>query len=825
MLALSVAPLLIGVYFVKAAPSGFPSSGNGLWYKTPGSIWATHFLPVGNGFLAAMTPGGTVQESTQLNIESLWSGGAFSDPTYNGGNKQPSEREATAAAMKSLRQSIFISKNGTIDDVDPLMAPVEGSYSGAGFLVSTLTNASHPGISDYGRFLDLDTGIAKTIWTQQGFQFSRETFCSRPVQACLQNTSTIDPAGFTQKYAFAEVQGLPTPNITCADNSTVRLSGLVADPGMSYEILAKVSVSLGGIVSCISVPSVNTTMSAVNATITVSNTTSAVISWVGGTNYDINAGDAEHDFSFRGPDPHDGLVSLLSAASEKSYSQILDEHIADFTSILHSGFSLNLGQEFKADVSTDELKKAYEVDKGDIYLEWLLFNYGRYLLASSARGTLPANLQGKWAIDASNSWSADYHVNVNLQMNYWFAESTNLDVIQPVFDFMQKTWVPRGAYTAQVLYNITRGWVGHTAIFGYTGMEQGDAEWADYPESNAWMMIHVWDHFDYTNDVVWWKAQGYPLLKSVASFHLDKLVPDERFNDGTLVVVPCNSPEQPPITLGCAHAQQVIWQLLNAVEKGAAAAGEDDEAFLDEVRSKKAQMDKGVHIGSWGQLQEWKVDMDSPTDTHRHLSHLVGSYPGYALSSYDPDVQNSEYSVNDVRTAVQTSLIHRGNGTGPDADSGWEKAWRAAQWAQLGNSSEFYHELTYLIQRNFADNLFSIYNPFDPVPIFQIDANFGYPAAVMNAIIQAPDVASTDIPLTVTLLPALPAAWSSGSITGTRVRGGISVNMFWDNAKPTNVTLTVDEGVSSRQVRVVYAGLTKDSFTTSGGLERTIVDF
>ncbi|OCB90700.1 glycoside hydrolase family 95 protein [Sanghuangporus baumii] len=648
--------------------------------------------------------------------------------------------------------------------------------------------------------------------------------------ACFQSTSTTDPAGFTQKYAFTELQGLPTPNITCTDNSTLRLSGLVADPGMAYEILAKISVSPGGVVNCISAPSVNTTISAVNATIAVSNATSAVVSWVGGTNYDINAGDAEHDFSFRGQDPHDKLVSLLRAASEKSYSQLLDDHVADLSATLHSEFSLNLGQVTNVDVPTDELKGAYDVDKGDVYLEWLLFNFGRYLLASSARGVLPANLQGKWAIDAANPWSADYHVNINIQMNYWFAEATNLDVAQSLFDFLEKTWAPRGAYTAQVLYNINQGWVGHNEasklnIFGHTGMKQGEAEWADYPESNAWMMIHVWDHFDYTNDVAWWKAQGYSLLKGVASFHLDKLIPDDRFNDGTLVVAPCNSPEQPPITLGCAHAQQVIWQLFNAIEKGAAAAGDDDEAFLDEVRSKKAQMDKGVHIGSWGQLQEWKVDMDSPTDTHRHLSHLVGFYPGYALSNYDPDIQNSKYSVNDVRTAVQTSLIHRGNGTGPDADSGWEKAWRSAQWAQLGNSSEFYHELTYLIQRNFADNLFSIYNPFDPVPIFQIDANFGYPAAVMNAIIQAPDVASTDIPLTITLLPALPPAWSSGSITGARVRGGISVNMSWDNATPTNVTLTVDEGVSSRQVRVVYAGLAKDNFTTSGGLERTIEDF
>ncbi|KAJ8453411.1 hypothetical protein ONZ51_g13610 [Trametes cubensis] len=198
---------------------------------------------------------------------------------------------------------------------------------------------------------------------------------------------------------------------------------------------------------------------------------------------------------------------------------------------------------------------------------------------------LPANLQGKWAKDASNPWSADYHSNINIQMNYWFAETTGLDVATPLFDYIEKTWAPRGAQTAQYLYNIDQGWVTHNEmnIFGHTGMKGGGntAQWADYPESNAWMMIHVWDHYDFTQDVEWFKAQGYPLLKSAAQFHLQKLIPDERFNDSTLVVNPCNSPEQVPITMGCAHAQQLIWQLFNAIEKGFDAAGDTDTDFLN----------------------------------------------------------------------------------------------------------------------------------------------------------------------------------------------------------------------------------------------------
>lgn len=244
-------------------------------------------------------------------------------------------------------------------------------------------------------------------------------------------------------------------------------------------------------------------------------------------------------------------------------------------------------------------------------------------------------------------------------------------------------------------------------------------------------MMHVYDRLSFTNKQEWWQRQGWPLLKSVARFHLQKLIADQHFKDGTLVTAPCNSPEQVPITFGCTHQQTMIWELLNAVEKGYAISGDDDEAFLrgmsltcttgwlsrlsTEVRSKKAAMDKGVHIGSWGQLQgenlitfllhhtklpvgsEWKVDLDRPNDTHRHLSHLIGLYPSYALTSFDPMLQTSamgNHTRTEVIAAARTSLEHRGNGTGPDADSGWEKVWRASQYAQLGDMDTFYHELT-----------------------------------------------------------------------------------------------------------------------------------
>ncbi|KAF9465864.1 glycoside hydrolase family 95 protein [Collybia nuda] len=834
-----------------SAPSGFPTSGNGLWYTTTGNVWSREWLPVGNGYLGAMVPGGTSNEVTQLNIESLWSGGPFADKSYNGGNKQSGEREATAQAMQKIRQTIFDSPTGDIEDIKILATDsgAYGSYAGAGYLVSGINTTGT--ISNYARWLDLDQGLARTSWTQSGANYLRSTFCSHPTQACVQHiTSTISSSAsgglpaLTYAFSSALESGLPTPNITCQDPSTLRIRGFVDTPGMLYEIIARVRVtttaaSPPNAVKCIQFPV--PFGAPPNATIEIAGGVAreAWVSWVGGTEYSMDAGDAVHDFSFRGPDPHDALLRLINPPSTGiiDYSRILAQHVADYKAALTDKFSLSLGQTPRLDVPTDVVKAEYKTDVGDPYLEWLLFNYGRYLLVSSGRGVLPANLQGKWANGHGNAWSSDYHANINIQMNYWSAEMTNLNVHRPLFDYFQKTWAPRGEFTAQVLYNITRGWVVHNEVnvFGHSGMKawENSALWANYPEANVWMMMHVWDHFDYNNDIAWWKAQGWPLIKAVASFHLDKLIPDLYFKDSSLVVSPCNSPEQEPITFGCAHAQQMIWELFNAVEKGFAASGDTDKAFLAEVKRKRAQMDKGLRIGSWGQLQEWKIDRDSPADTHRHLSHLIGLYPGYSITGYDTAINGgllingtrATYTRAQVIDAATVSLAHRGDGTGPDADSGWEKAWRAAAWAQLGNAEKFYHILTYGIAINFGANLFSLYNPYNPDPIFQIDANLAYPSALLNALIQAPDVASISTPLTITILPALPKQWPTGAIRGARVRGGMTVDLKWSSGRPNAVSIKVDAKVVQRPVRIVYGGKTIGSFVTSSGSSRSFTRF
>ncbi|KAF8811090.1 glycoside hydrolase family 95 protein [Phlegmacium glaucopus] len=831
------------------APQAFPASGNGLWYTQPGNVWARDFLPVGNGYLAAMVPGGVTQETTQLNIESLWSGGPFADPSYNGGNKQPSEQGATAQIMHEIRQTIFQSPTGDIDNIEALATDSGqyGSYAGAGHLLSSI-NTTGP-ITNYARWLDIDQSLACTSWTQNGVNILRTTFCSHPSRACIEHIESSSKTALpTMTYAFTSdlELGLPVPNITCLSSNSMLVRGQVSQsPSMAYALVFRAyASSVKSHIQCIQ--SAVTAGSPPNATLHIAGTsenTEAWITWTGDTEYDMDAGDMVHGFSFRGVDPVTKLLSSSGTNSEsesfQDYQTVLRRHTADIHDTLYAPFALDIGQIPVLDIPSDVLKSTYTIDgpTSNAYVDWILFNYGRYLLASSARGTLPANLQGKWANGISNAWAADYHSNINIQMNYWCAEMTGLGSLTiPLFNYIEKTWAPRGAETAQVLYNISRGWVTHNEmnVFGHTGMKGGGntAVWANYPESAVWMTLHVWDHFDHTNDVDWWKAQGWPLVKGVASFHLDKLIPDLHFNDSTLVVNPCNSPEQVPVTLGCAHAQQLIWQLFNVIEKGFEASGDTDTAFLAEITSKRAQMDKGLKIGSWGQLQEWKVEKDSPTDTHRHLSHLIGLYPGYAITSFDPSpaVQGTGpakgYSKSQILNAAGVSLYHRGNGNGPDANSGWEKAWRAAAWAQLSNSSMFYHELSFAIFENFGPNLFSLYNPSDPNPIFQIDANLGYPGAVMNALLQAPDVSSLTTPLVITLLPALPVQWPSGSIRGARVRGGISVDMQWKEGRLTGTLLTVDSrnrNVRQRSVRVVYDGRVLASFYSEAGIVKRIL--
>jgi alpha-L-fucosidase 2 len=317
-------------------------------------------------------------------------------------------------------------------------------------------------------------------------------------------------------------------------------------------------------------------------------------------------------------------------------------------------------------------------------------------------------------------------------------------------------------------------------VFGHTSMKS-KALWANYPAAAVWMMQHVFDHWDCSQDVQWLKVQGYPMIKSVAEFWLSQLQEDTYTGDGTLVVNPCNSPEHGTTTFGCAHYQQLIHQVFDAVLSISTVADELDTAFLKEVRSSLDRLDKGFHVGDWSQIKEWKLP-DSEgyefiNDTDRHLSELVGWYPGYSLSSF-----LGGYTNTTIQNSVREKLYSRGEGIAEDANAGWAKVWRSACWARSNETGRGYFELRYAMSENSADNGFSMYKDLN-IP-FQIDANFGHGGAVLSMLVV--DLLLTfddNATRTVVLGPAIPAAWTNGKVKGLRLRRGGSMDFAWNDQR------------------------------------------
>ncbi|KAF2845709.1 glycoside hydrolase family 95 protein [Plenodomus tracheiphilus IPT5] len=747
-----------------------------LWSRVPANasdIIRTAY-PLGNGRLGAMPYGPAGQEVINLNLDSLWSGGPFDNANYTGGNPT----SPVAQALPGIRDWIFTNGTGNVTELlgnDNFY----GSYQVLGNL--SVTIPSHQGnnisITEYTRTLDLTNGIHTTQYKANGDDIETTIFCSFPDQVCVYN---VQASGGLPELLVGLDNGLVNPelkDLTCGSDR-LRLRGvtqLIPQEGMRYEAIARV-ISAGGIAS--SCANGTTALS-----LTPTNGTKSVTIVVGaGTNYDQKKGTAESGYSFRSEDPGPLVESTTQKAAARTLAELEGAHIKDFN-ILVGRFELNLPDNLNSSqVPTADLIERYNSDNiaGDPYLESLLFDYGNYLFISSSRpGSLPPNLQGRWSEGLFAAWSADYHANINLQMNHWTADQTGLtDLQSPLWDYMTENWVPRGHETAELVYGAP-GWVVHNEmnIFGHTGMKSG-ASWANYAAAAAWMMQHVFDHWDYSRDTTWLTTQGYPLLKGVAEFWLSQLQPDTFTNDNSLVVNPCNSPEHGPTTFACAHFQQLIHQVFDAVLTLSPLISDPDTAFTTNISTSLSRLDKGFHIGSFSQIKEWKLPdsygYEFENDTHRHLSELVGWYPGYSLSSF-----LSGYTNNTISSAVRAKLISRGNGNGADANAGWAKVWRAACWARLNDTQQAHFHLRYAIQENFADNGLSMYSGV--ATPFQIDANFGLGGAVLSMlVVDLPVEHGVEGVREVVLGPAIPKAWGEGNVKGLRVRGGGVVDFEWD---------------------------------------------
>ena len=466
----------------------------------------------------------------------------------------------------------------------------------------------------------------------------------------------------------------------------------------------------------------------------------------------------QRDKGWTGEHPHARVSAQIAAAARRSYEALLHEHVADYQQI-YGRFELDLGPapQGVSKLSTPDRIKAYK-QTTDPDLEAMVYQYARYLMISCSRpadglGVMPANLQGLWNVKLFPAWRSDYHTDINLQMNYWFVDQANLsECFEPMAQWVNSIREVRKEETRKVL-GVERGWLmrSENGIFG-------GSTWYFQKGDSAWLCNNLWDHYRFTQDEQYLKTIAYPIMKEISEFWIDHL---KALPDGTLAAPKGRSPEQGPTDVdGVSYDQQMCWDLFTNTIEAAAVLGVDAE--LRKQLTEKRDHLLGPQIGKWGQLQEWMEDIDDPKNQHRHVSHMIAVFPGRQIHPI---------TTPKLAEAAKVSLKARGAGR-----TGWSKVWRACSFARLQDAEDAYSRINDLIASKTYGNLWMTHPPF------QIDANFGYAAAVNEMIAQS----HTDV---IHLLAALPEAWPSGHVSGMNVRSGFEMDMQWHAGKLVQATL------------------------------------